>query len=83
MSVKKLAMRGSAEILKLLQKKMFDHYDAYRKGKITQREYLSLIRPIDRQIERIELDILGYLSMGNRPIAAPELCSEDHSSGHS
>jgi len=38
---------------------------------------------IDRQIERIELNILGYLNMGNRPIAAPELCSEDHSSGHS
>jgi hypothetical protein len=76
-------MRSSAEILKLLQKKMFDHYDAYKAGKITQGEYLFKVRPIDRQIANIELYMLKYLNIENGAMAIPGICDEHHSSGHS
>ena len=46
------------DTLQSLQKCMFDHYAAYRNGKMSQQEYLFKIKPIDGQIEKIELSIL-------------------------
>jgi hypothetical protein len=41
---------------------MFEHYTAYRDGKISQQEYLVKIKPIDGAIEKIELSTLARFS---------------------
>ena len=51
-------MDTGTDRLQSLQKCMSDYYTAYRNGKILQQEYLSQIKPIDGQIEKIELSIL-------------------------
>ncbi|MCF6207487.1 MAG: hypothetical protein L3J47_11460 [Sulfurovum sp.] len=47
--------------LRCLQRRMAEHYSAYRRGKISQQEYLWRIKPIDRQIDSIELSCLTKL----------------------
>ena len=60
-----MQLSGSTEdytvfaVLTRLQARMMEYHRTYRKGELTEEEYLSLIRPIDRLIDRIELSMLG------------------------
>jgi hypothetical protein len=56
------AMHTAADTLLSLQKRMFEHYTAYRDRKISQQEYLVKIKPIDGAIEKIELSALARFS---------------------
>ena len=48
--------------LKELQRQMQKHYSLYRLGKVSEAEYLYCIKPIDRQIDLLEMSILkGYI----------------------
>ncbi len=51
-------MRRSNDRLCTLQRKRSDLYAAYRGGRISQKEYLFAVRPIDMKIDRIELSVL-------------------------
>jgi len=44
--------------LKALQCQMQEQYKLYRHGTISESEYLERIRPIDRQIDSLEMSIL-------------------------
>jgi len=44
--------------LRLLQKMLEEYYGQYRSGKITQKEYLALIKPIDQVIDNLEMATL-------------------------
>ena len=47
--------------LKALQRQMQKHYSLYRLGKVSEAEYLCRIKPLDRQIDLLEMSILkGY-----------------------
>ena len=48
----------SALTLKALQCQMQEQYKLYRHGTISESEYLNRIRPIDRQIDSLEMSIL-------------------------
>ncbi len=41
-----------------LQKRLEEAYRQYKLDKITQKEYLILIKPIDREIDKIEMSTL-------------------------
>jgi len=41
-----------------LQKNLMSEYVAYRKGDISKKEYLIRAKPIDREIERMEMSTL-------------------------
>jgi len=47
--------------LKALRRKMLVYYHGYKKGEISEQEYLVEIKPIDAQIDRIELSLLKAL----------------------
>jgi len=44
--------------LSALQKELMRHYRSYKKGNITEQEYLIKIRPIDLAIGELEMAIL-------------------------
>jgi len=44
--------------LQQLQKILQEHYQLYRSGKISEKEYLIRIKPIDEAIDRQEMAIL-------------------------
>ena len=44
--------------LRLLQKMLEAHYGQYRSGEITEKEYLSLVKPIDEAIGNLEMATL-------------------------
>ncbi len=56
--MKQPAMGTMNDRLDALRKRMFDLYAAYRGGRISQKEYLFAVRPIDMKIDRIELSVL-------------------------
>jgi len=45
--------------LNSLQRSLRSEYDAYVKGHISEEEYLKRIKPIDRNIDRLEMSILS------------------------
>lgn len=47
-----------ANPLKLMQKMLEENYMQYTSGEITQKEYLIRIKPIDKEIQKLELAIL-------------------------
>jgi len=44
--------------LKLMQKMLKEYYKQYRSGEITEKEYLLRIKPIDKEIGKLEMAIL-------------------------
>ena len=44
--------------LKLQYKLLEMNYELYQSGKISEKEYLSIIRPIDKEIARLEMDFI-------------------------
>ena len=40
-------------------------YTNYRLGLLTQKEYLNLLKPIDEEIDKLELQTLSYYLQGN------------------
>ena len=45
--------------LSSLQRSLRSEYDAYVKGHISEEEYIKRIKPIDRNIDRLEMSILS------------------------
>ena len=44
--------------LRLLQKMLEEYYGQYRSGEITEKDYLTLIKPIDQAIDNLEMATL-------------------------
>jgi len=44
--------------LRTLQGELYTYYDAYKRGELTQAEYLDKIKPLDYDIACIEIQIL-------------------------
>lgn len=65
-----LDMNKYTKSLTYLQKCLEHHYDTYRKEKITEHQYLALIKPIDCEIDKIELESLNYLGCIGRKLDA-------------
>ena len=40
-------------------------YTNYRSGLLTQTQYLSLLKPIDKEIDKLELQALSYYLQGS------------------
>lgn len=45
------------QILKGLQRQILEHYYLYQSGKVSEREYLRSIKPLDRKIDKMEMSI--------------------------
>ncbi len=44
--------------LKLMQKMLDENYKQYISGEITQKEYITRIKPIDKEIDKFEMSTL-------------------------
>ena len=44
--------------LKLMQKMLEENYKQYTSGEITEKEYLCRIKPIDEEIDKLEMSTL-------------------------
>ena len=44
--------------LQLMQKMLEEYYNQYTSGEITEKEYLFRIKPVDKEIDRLEMATL-------------------------
>ena len=68
--------------LKLMQKMLEENYKQYISGEITEKEYLRRIKPIDEEIDNIEISTLpgtlalkGSSSVSYTHLTLPTICS--------
>lgn len=53
-----------SEVLGILHRSLMHEYMAYKEGDITQNEYLERAKPIDRDIEKMEMsNLLGMAAL--------------------
>ena len=49
---------GSKTMLLRLRRQMRSHYDIFKEGRMNKKEYLATIKPIDKNISKIEMSVL-------------------------
>ena len=54
-----------------LQKRLQDYYHLYQKGHMSEKEYLMNIKPIDREINHLEMDLFRSYYLQHRSITSP------------
>ncbi len=59
-------MNPNINTLRHLQKCLQIQYEYYKRGEITERQYLTRIKPIDRAIDNMELASLNYAVCSDR-----------------
>ena len=62
-----------SKLLKNLQTQSIKLYKNYRANDITEKEYLRAIRPLDKEIEAVELKLLSYHLRGHLSFEKPSL----------
>ncbi len=56
-------MNQNTNTLRHLQKCLQIQYEYYKRGEITERQYLTRIKPIDLAIDKMELASLNYVTL--------------------